>query len=159
TIVFAVRNGLAVDPQWWQQLRAKLARRAAGPQDIAALGALTDCLVENVCKLPQEEMIASFTTALAHGPQANLIGVYSNYALNELGDVELALRLMQEAVVLAPREPQHRDNLVRLLIALGRYDEARHEIAALRSSGRLGQNEQRARKLERRLEDSAKPAG
>lgn len=159
TIVFAVRNGLAVDPQWWRQLRAKLARRAAGAQDVAALGAMTDCVVESVCKIPHDEMIASFTTALAHGPQANLLGVYANYALNELGDAELALRLMQEAVVLAPQEPQHRDNLVRLLIALDRYDEARREIAALRSSGRLGQNEQRAKKLERRLDDAAKPAG
>ena len=159
TIVFAVRNGIAVDPQWWQQLRAKLARRAASAQDIAALGALTDCVVERLCKLPTDEMIASFTTALAHGPQANLLDVYGNYALNELGDTELALRLMQEAVVLAPREPQHRDNLVRLLIALGRYDEARREIAALRSSGRLGQNEQRAKKLEQRLEDAARPVG
>ncbi|WP_257384908.1 hypothetical protein [Tahibacter caeni] len=152
SIIFAMREKRPVDPQWWQQMRAKLERRAAGPQDVAALGALTDCAVENVCELPPAEMVAVFATALSHGPQANLLSVYANYVLNELNDATLALGLMQEAIELAPREPQHRENFARLLIALGRYGEAQRQIDALRRLGRFDQYRGKADLLVQRLE-------
>jgi hypothetical protein len=151
SLVFAARFNLEPDPQWWVQLREKLVRRPPGAQDIAALAAMTECMVADRCHFPPEQMVPTFTSALSHGPQAILLSAYGNYALNELGDGDLALRLLREAVSLSPREAQHHINLARLLIALKQFDEAQREIDAVRRIGALGQNESRALELDARL--------
>ena len=142
---------MPVQSSWWQELRAKLAARPAGPQDISALAAMTDCVIAAQCDFPINEMLDTFTTALAHGPSANLLGTYANYAFNVLGDSELALRLLDETITLEPKEPEHRVGLVRILIALDRFDEAQTQIAALRRLGRLDQYDDKAELLEQRL--------
>lgn len=151
TLVFAARSGLPLQSQWWQELRAKLAVRAAGPQDVSALAAMTDCVLEKACRFPVAEMMESFGTALNHDPNAKLLSVYANYVLNVLGDGELALRLLDEAVSLEPRESEHRVGLTRVLIALGRYQQAEQQIDALRRLGRLNQYRDKADLLAQRL--------
>lgn len=151
TLVFAARSGMPVQSSWWQELRAKLAARPAGPQDISALAAMTDCVLAAQCDFPINEMLDTFATALTHGPSANLLSTYANYAFNVLGDSELALRLLDETITLEPKEPEHRVGLVRVLIALDRFDEAQTQIAALRRLGRLDQYDDKAELLEQRL--------
>ena len=80
-----------------------------------------------------------------------VLSVYGNYVLNVLGDPELALRLWQEAQSLNPSEPQYRISVIKLLIAAGRYDEARLQITRLRSIGRFGQFAGVADDLQNRL--------
>jgi protein O-mannosyl-transferase len=151
TLVFAARSGIPLQPIWWQELRAKLAARPAGPQDVNALGTMTDCVLEARCAFPVDEMLHSFTVALEHGPNAKLLGVYANYALNVLGDTALALRLLDESITLEPKEPEHRVGLARVLIALNRFDEAQAQIDAIRKLGRLGQYDDKAERLAERL--------
>ncbi len=151
TLVFAARSGMPLQSSWWQELRAKLAARPAGPQDIGALAAMTDCVLASQCNFPVNEMLDTFTTALAHEPSAKLLGTYANYAFNALGDSDLALRLLEESITLEPKESEHRVGLARVLIALDRFDEAQAQIAALRELGRLGQYNDKAELLEQRL--------
>jgi hypothetical protein len=66
--------------------------------------------------------------------------------------------LWTEAIAADPREIEYRVSLSRLLIALGRVDQARGEIASIRRLGRFGQYERRAQDLERRLAALVQPA-
>lgn len=150
-LVFAARHGIPVDGAWWDDLRQKLRLRPVGAQDVLSLRAMTDCVVAGQCAFPTGEMIETFTTALARHVDARILDVYGNYALNALGDAALTLSLWDQAIALDPREVEYRVSLARLLIALGRIDQARTEIAAIRRLGRFGQYERRAQDLERRL--------
>ncbi len=154
TLIFAARIGAPIQPAWWEDMQAKLRRNPIGPQQLSALGALTDCTLERHCRFPREDMLATFAAALSHGPHAEILSIYGNYALNELGDAGLALRLWQEAVALRPNEPQYRISLAKLMIALGRDDQARMQIAQLRKLGRLGQYRAVADSLEERMKNS-----
>ncbi len=68
-----------------------------------------------------------------------------------LDDEALALQLWRDASAGDPREPSYRYNLARLLIRMGRHEEARAEIRRLRAQGGLGQYASLATDLERRL--------
>ncbi len=156
TLIFAARIGAPIQPVWWEDMQAKLRNDPLGPQQLSALGALTDCVLEHHCQFPHEAMLATFNAALSHGPNAEVLNIYGNYVLNELGDAELTLRLWQEAAALKPYEPQYHISLAKLMIALGRYDQARMQIAQLRKLGRFGQYAAAANSLETKLRSAAR---
>jgi hypothetical protein len=94
-------------------------------------------------------MSASFAAALAHGPNAELLSIHGNYALNIQHDPTQALQLWRQAAQLAPQKIQYQETLARMLIATDQLDEADRQIARIRQIGRLGQNEQVADELQR----------
>jgi tetratricopeptide (TPR) repeat protein len=151
-LMFAARTDRPLQSAWWGDIYDKLSRQPIGPQELAALGALTKCALNQNCRFPRDNMLKMYDAALSHGPNAEVLNIYGDYALNALGDSELALRMWREASALRPGEAQYRISLAKLLTALGRYEEARAEIAQLRASGRLGQNEAAATSLEARLQ-------
>lgn len=150
-LIFSARNGLAIEDAWWDDLRRKLQSRSVGSQDVSSLRAMTDCVVAEQCAFPTGQMIDTFASALTPHVDARVLDVYGNYALNALGDAALTLSLWNQAIALDPREIEYRVSLTRLLIALGRIDQARVEIASIRGMGRFGQYERRAQELERRI--------
>jgi len=151
TLIFAARTGRPLQHEWWEALWKKLDARAPGPQDTSSLGSLNDCVLHQECHFAAEDMIQTFARALRHGPNAEVLTIYGDYALNTLHDVELATRLWQDAAQISPREASYRASLVKLYIATGAYDQAREEIDRIRHMGRLGKNEALARELEERL--------
>lgn len=157
SLILAARSGGTQEPAWWREMQERLRRGPIGPQEINALTSLTHCARDGSCRFPPNEMLASYFAALTHGPHPDVLTIYGDYALNVLGDSELALRLWQEACDLRPSVAQYRVNLVKLLIALGRHDAARNQIAELRRRGRLGQNESIARSLQLRLDQASRP--
>jgi Flp pilus assembly protein TadD len=86
-------------------------------------------------------MTQAFTAALSHpNPNARVMATYGDYAWNVLGNHELAEHLINEAVKTNPGEPAYRITQIRMLVALGRHDQARTSITELRSlnfGGRL----------------------
>lgn len=150
-LIFSARNGMAIEDVWWDDLRRKLLSRAVGTQDVSSLRAMTDCVVAEHCAFPTGQMINTFASALTIHVDARVLDVYGNYALNALGDTELTLSLWTQAITLDPNEVEYRVSLSRLLIALGRIDQARTEIALIRGMGRFGQYERRAQELESRI--------
>lgn len=147
-IILAARTGQPIQPAWWDSLQHKLSSRPIGPQETGALGTLVGCQMQRHCQLPPQDMVQSFIAALERGPNAEVLSIYGNYALNVLQDPTLALQLWQEAAQLAPAVPQYQVTLARMLIASGRFDEAAIPIAKVRQLGRLGQNEAVANELE-----------
>jgi tetratricopeptide (TPR) repeat protein len=150
-LIFAARIGAPIQGIWWDDMQDKLRRNPIGPQELSSIAALTDCAVERKCRYPPAAMLATFDAATSHGPNTEVLSMRGNYVLNVLGDRALALQLWQQASALRPVEPQYHISLAKLLMALGRYDEARAQIAQLRKLGRFGQNEAMAQSLEARL--------
>jgi hypothetical protein len=153
-IMLAARSGVPVQPGWWTSLQRKLRTRPIGPQETAALGGLVDCQIGRWCELPREAMLQGFAAALHQGPNAEVLNIYGNYALNLLQDPNLAMQAWREAAELAPGTLQYQVNLARMLIASGQLEEAASRIENIRRLGRLGQNEQLANELEALAEQS-----
>jgi hypothetical protein len=135
------RMKLPIKDAWWDSMIAKLRMQPPGVQDESSLNALTQCASERHCDLPRDRMTQAFTAALSHpNPNARVMATYGDYAWNVLGNHELAEHLINEAVKTNPGEPAYRITQIRMLVALGRHDQARTSITELRSlnfGGRL----------------------
>lgn len=148
-ITLAARTGRPIQPAWWERLQAKLRLRPVGPQETGALAELVACQLQQPCLLPKLEMLNSFEAALAHGPNAETLSIYGNYALNIQHDPAQALRLWRQAALLAPTTVHYQATFARMLIATGQLDEASAQIVHIRNLGLLGQNASIADELDR----------
>jgi len=153
-LIFDNRIGRPSAAAIWQDMQKKLRTRAVGPQETGSLAALVDCSVTGRCQFPPDQMRDTFDAALAQGDNPEVLSIFGNYALNILGDSDLALRLWREAARLEPNGSERHISLAKLYIALGRLPEAREQIAQLRVIGRLGQYNSDADVLEARLQAS-----
>jgi len=136
-IMTASRAGLPLKQEWWESLVHKLIQHAPTPEDSSALAALTECQRSGRCVLADEQMLQVYLAASAHEPaDPSVLYSYAIFALNRLEDTELALRLARDAA--KSRDPQYQLNLVNFLLDIGRHDEARIELDALRKRVRVG---------------------
>lgn len=156
-IILANRSGLPVDPGWWANLQDRLRNNPQGPQSRSAMGSLVDCELQRHCRLPAGEMDAVFVAALSHGRDPEILSILGNYALNGLDNPTLAAQLWEEAARIAPSIAQYQITLAKLYIASGQPELARARIEQLRHLGRLGQNEQVARDLEKLVREMSPP--
>ena len=133
-IFMNARMELPVEDAWWKSLIAKLRSHSPGVQDESSLEALTQCVRESRCNLPSSRMVQAFEAALDHPhSSARLRAIYGDYAWNVLGNHKLAEHLINEAVKTNPHEPAYRITQIRMLVALGHYDQARASIIGLQS--------------------------
>jgi len=153
-LIFAAEVGAPLQDVWWSGMQEKLRENPIGPQELSAIGSLTTCAVARDCRFPIAAMLATFDAAASHGVNPELLSVRGNFVLNLLGDSDTALQLWQQAATLRPTEPQYHISLAKLFMAMGRYDDARAQIAQLRKFGHMGQNEAVAESLEARLRSS-----
>lgn len=151
-LLLAAQSGQPLKDEWWTQMIEKLRSRPIGPQERGALASLNDCAIAHRCQFPPGQMLAVFEAALSRGDDIEVLNVYGNYALNILHDPDLAEAIARDICRRAPGNPQYRENLIRLLIAFGKYDEASAQISLLRASGRFGSNETRADAMQERLD-------
>ncbi len=154
SLIFAAHLGAPMPDSWWSDMQAKLRNQPIRPQELTAIASLTDCAIAKKCVFPQAQMLATYAALSSRGPNAEAASMHGNYVLNVLGDSAQALRLWQQAAALRPDERQYHISLVKLFVYLGRYDEARAQIAALRRIGRLGANEAIAKSMEARLQET-----
>lgn len=147
-IIFAARIGAPLRFAWWKDLQDKLRGHPIGPQQTASLGSLVECELQHRCWLPRQHMVDTFLAALERGPNAEVLNIYGDYALNLLHDPTLALRLWEEAAQRAPDVVQYQVTLAKMLIANGQVGAAAIHIKQIRRLGRVGQTEELARELE-----------
>lgn len=155
-LVLAARTGRPLEREWWEHMQRRLRERPVGPQEIGGLRGLMTCSIERLCAFSADDMLTTFAAALSHGPNADVLSVYANYVFNVLGEPELALRLWHEAHELNPGEPQHRVSVIKLLLFMGREEDAQKEINQLRQLGRLGKYSGMADEMQLRLQLSSK---
>jgi Tfp pilus assembly protein PilF len=75
--------------------------------------------------------------------RADVAAIYAEYLINVRGDALKAEVKFRAAIAAAPNIGQYRVNLVNFLLAIGRPDDAAHEIATLRSVSRNAVSERR----------------
>jgi hypothetical protein len=161
-LMYAARTGLPLQPEWWRDIDTKLSTLPLGPQEYAALATLTKCAIEKHCDFPRDDMLRMYSSALAKGPNAEVLNIYGDYALNVTGDPQFALRLWRQASAMRPSEAQYHVSLAKLYILLNRFPDARQQIVELHKLGRLGQFDVVAHDLELRMSSASaggKPAG
>jgi tetratricopeptide (TPR) repeat protein len=142
---------------WWDDFAARLRTRPLGPQEMNAVASLVHCSRSRECDFPPQRIESLFEAADSQGPRADMVTMHGDYLLNARGERDRALALWQQAVALAPTIAQYRINLVKLLITMGRYDEARAQIAEIRRLGAMGQYEKAATDLETRMANAQLP--
>jgi len=150
-LLLAARSGTPLRDEWWDDMDLRLRENPFGVQETNALASITRCVRDKACVFPQGQMQAMYEAALSHGDNAELRNIQADYVFNVLRRPDEGLRLWQSAIDLRPGEGQYRINRARALIALGRYGEARREIAGLRAIDRVGDSELAARQLEARI--------
>jgi hypothetical protein len=140
-IYMNARMHLPIKQAWWNSLIAKLRMTKPGVQDESSLSTLTECDRDQLCDLPEHQMIEAFLAALSHSnPSPRLLSMYSDFAWNVLHDKALGLRMAEAAVESAPHEPAYRITLIRMLIAQHQPTQAQQELSVLRQlniGGRL----------------------
>jgi protein O-mannosyl-transferase len=151
-IFMNARMHLAIKDAWWDSLAAKLKARKATVQDESSLAALTQCAREGRCELPANRMMQAYTAALSHpNPSARLLANYADYCWSVLGDRELGLRMIEDAVKTAPNEPAYLITQVRMLAIESRRDEALQTLERLQTlnyGGRLSSDISQLRALQ-----------
>jgi hypothetical protein len=145
------RTGQRVPDSWWDDMVLRLRENPIGAEETSAIASITMCARDGDCAFPRQAMLAMYQAALSHGANAELMNIQADYVFNVLHDPEAALDLWRQAIALRPGETQYRVNRIKILIAIGRKDQARTEIAALRRSGFPGKTELAARELEQRM--------
>jgi hypothetical protein len=137
-IFMNARMHLPLKDAWWQSMIEKLKSRKSTVQDESALGALITCARDGGCDLPSDKMREAIAAALSHpNPNGRLLSEAGDYTLNVLNDAPGALEYFKRAVVAAPGEPVYKVTLIKLLIAMGQFDEAREELTHITPQQKL----------------------
>lgn len=127
-IIMYSRIGQPPPAGTWDRLRAKYNRPMTAESE-GALWQLMTCRQQGLCKLDDVQLLSVFGTALEANPKsARLHSLYATFAYTVMGDRPLGIRMMRDAISLAPGDPQFKANLARLLLTAG-VDDA--EVAAL----------------------------
>ncbi|GMV28437.1 MAG: hypothetical protein AMXMBFR59_05620 [Rhodanobacteraceae bacterium] len=147
-LIFAARTNVPVPREWWDRVYTKLRETPPDVSDKAALFGIVGCVKRGECRFDPVDMVNLFAAALAHEPAApEVLTVYADYAINVLSDPKLGLRLLDDAVALRPKNMQFRENRAELLIAMGRKEEAKKDIAAIEAANRFGREGPRLKRL------------
>jgi hypothetical protein len=119
---------------WWETMVAKLKARPPGVQDESSLVALTQCAKDGSCILSDARMTDAFQAALDHpNTSARLLATYSDYAWNLQGNHALGERMIEAALKSDPKEAAYRITEIRMLVAMGKYEQARESLNVLQT--------------------------
>jgi hypothetical protein len=138
-VIVATRVKDPIKPEWIKKLEHRYGRSPLSPESVSALKWLVRCVHTQKC-LNDAQIVPILEAASANqslGSQAKLRAdiatVYGEYRINAHGDVRGAEEKFRQAIAAAPELGQYRVNLVNLLLASSRPDEAARELDALRS--------------------------
>jgi hypothetical protein len=134
-----------VSPDVLPRIADKLSDRKLAASDIQGLAALGDCVNKKNCVVPAADMRHIFKSALANPylaeqPEmhANILVIDGNFDSFIERDTRSARDLMAQAAALVPHEPQYRENLVTMDIALQDAALARADLQELKRLNYLG---------------------
>jgi hypothetical protein len=157
-LLLASHTHRPLKPEWWTDMQARLRATPVGAQEINAISSLVRCARDGGCNFPISDMVATLDAASSR-PHADMYNMYADYLYNVTRERERAVALFRKSIEMRPQIGQYRINLIKVLIAMGRLDEARTEIALLRGMGKLGQYEAEADRLEARMPRMPEPSG
>jgi tetratricopeptide (TPR) repeat protein len=123
-------------------LGQRLATTPFTSNDANWLRQLVMCQAKGPCRLPSDMVLSLMKAALANPTnaavnKAYVLNIESRY-LAALGEYPGAIRLVDQAAALVPRDLDYRLDAVDLLITAGRYDQARRALDEIRRLDTLG---------------------
>lgn len=136
-IVINSRNNLDVEEAWIRSLAKRLKNYpfTAGSQN--ALMNLEKCVSAKICSVPTQMMETLFQAALdnstLHGKaRSGVLFAWSDFLFELKRDGDAAAIAAYDAVKTSPTYPEFRVTLIKFLIDMNRYAEARAQIADMR---------------------------
>jgi len=141
-IMLSASWGKAVEPGWLNELAHRLETAPYAAISSDKLNTLTECQLEGVCGLANSEFESLLRAALRNPTlsgvnRAKVLDALSSYTIKVMHDNNAALGIMQEMVRAAPGETAYRFALIEFLAALGRYGEAKEQLAILKKMDTL----------------------
>lgn len=136
-IMMSASTGKPVEPVWLQELTHRLEAAPYAAITSDKLNTLTECQLEAYCKLANSEFEGLLRAALRNPTltgvnRAKVLDALSSYTIKVLRDNDAALGIMKQSVQAAPREVAFRFAMIEFLIALGRIDEAKEQLAIVK---------------------------
>jgi tetratricopeptide (TPR) repeat protein len=124
-------------------LLQRLRQRPLAQAEVQYLRSLVECQSRVDCRRPAEEMLEIFAAMMespgtAPGPKADMLAVIGLYYARVLGDLPACLRVMEEAVRVAPDNPIYTLNLAQAYMVARRLDAAAAMLTDAERSDRLG---------------------
>lgn len=130
-VLLAMSNALdrPIEERWWQSIRNKLQDGPLAAADVNAVMILTRCQVSGECRFDPQKLLNVYFTVLDKSKTRPMLLVsYADFAFAVLGDRQLAIRALEDAVEISPHVEYYRSGLIRLLIAEREYQRAEHHI-------------------------------
>ncbi|MHB8428475.1 MAG: hypothetical protein ACYDGU_12105 [Acidiferrobacterales bacterium] len=156
-IIFASRHGDKVDPNWVAEIGRKLAQDPIAPSSTESLRELQICQ-QTLCKISNGQMESLFSDALHNRylhrttqQYADVLTIYGSFLTNKLNDFQGGKIAFEKAIQVAPHQLRYQLNMTKLLIAMYRYRDARHQLAALAAADHLDQYYHQIRSLRTEL--------
>lgn len=145
------------EESWIINLKNRLKNTPTTSSRITSLNLLSKCGKENTCILPSNTITDIFNSALENPTlvrrhRAAVLSVLVNFYGNQLNNPSMALKLAIEAKNEAPNHTHYRLNLIRVLIALNKYDEAEKELSEASSLDLAKRHHQSIRNLRYMIE-------
>jgi tetratricopeptide (TPR) repeat protein len=137
---------------WLPSAADKLRNYPHRVDSILALQRLYECIKNQLCKFPEED-IEPLIRAAEDGGDARALSIVGFYRANVQGDFRRAEEAFLRAMEKDPKDAAHRINYVSLLIAMNRMDEAQQYLDELLALGdsRVHLHEERIDEFKRRL--------
>lgn len=145
-----------VSDKWIQKLNNRLEHQPFAANNVNRIANLVICHIENTCKLETQSMIsiiqaAQRNPALKGGIKAELYFISSKYAIEKLHDLEAGIYFMAQAIHDNPKDLRYRLQLVKFLIILNRFEDAREELNKARQLSLLSNYTDEIKEYNRQL--------
>ena len=122
------------DSDWLPSAADKLRNYPHRVDSILALQRLYECIKNQQCKFPEEDIEPLIRTA-EDGADSRALSIVGFYRANVQGDFRRAEEAFLRAMEKDPEDATRRINYVSLLIAMNRMDEARQNLDELLALG------------------------
>ncbi len=160
-IVLNLHAGKPVEQSWLDELKRRLEQAPYDPQNITTsqFSYLVRWHLTDGPKLPPEEILGIFDAVL-HNPTLDAyaragihaaLRLYYHKVLNDLG---AALEHGRKAVEAWPQRWYYQDRLIRLLLKMGKYDEAAEQLRRAREADVNRLHAAKARELEQLIQST-----
>jgi protein O-mannosyl-transferase len=131
-----------IEPAWIEELKRRLEHAPfafnTGDQLIAMVG----CQSNAVCSLPQKDVEAILQAALKNPTATGIkrsmtLSALTMHQINTLHDYPAAVATLYQTIETSPEELEYRLTLIKFLTVLNRKDEAKKQLAILKSMDNL----------------------
>ena len=150
---------LPVKQEWYDRIISKLRQHSINAADLNGLHVLASCQ-QGACETPRETMEAIYDIVLHHDSlrnagtrEAHAYTSYGFYLINEHGEFPEGLDYFYRAVDAKPDYAQNWINLIKVLVAMHRADEAEQQLGLFRAAGVPGTSERDYNRLAKLIDE------